>query len=56
MTLVVEGDLVGMLNLAVNQSHQFSEDDLNIALEITKPLAVSIRQSLIHENLLHHAD
>lgn len=54
--LRVEGDLVGTLNIAADQPDVFSDDDLTVAGEVARPLAVCIRQSQLHEQVRHHAD
>jgi diguanylate cyclase (GGDEF)-like protein/PAS domain S-box-containing protein len=53
--LIVQGELVGSLNLGASEVGQFTPDYVQIALELADPLAVAIHQAHLDEQLDHHA-
>ncbi len=53
--LIVQGELVGSLNLGADESGVFTSEYVQIAQELADPLAVAIHQAHLDEQLDHHA-
>jgi PAS domain S-box-containing protein len=53
--LIVQGELIGALNLWNDQSGAFTADYVDIAREVADQLAIGIQQARLHEQVQRHA-
>lgn len=51
MPLIAEGQLVGALNFGSDRPNAFGLDDLELAREMARPLAVALAQARLHEQV-----
>lgn len=54
--LLLQGQLIGALNLAANTLSAFKPEYVDIATEVADLIAVMIQQARLHEQVRHHAD
>jgi signal transduction histidine kinase len=47
--LIAQDELIGSLNLGQSESESFSDEQLEIAMEVADELAIAIRQARLHE-------
>jgi PAS domain S-box-containing protein len=55
LPLIVEGELLGTLNLGFDAPHQPADDELEIAREMADQLALGIRQARLYEQVQQHS-
>ncbi|RME46648.1 MAG: PAS domain S-box protein [Chloroflexi bacterium] len=53
--LMVQGELIGSLNLGANVPRAFTQEQIDIACEIAGPLAIAIHQARLREQIRRHA-
>ncbi|RME80037.1 MAG: PAS domain S-box protein [Caldilineae bacterium] len=56
VSLQVEDDLVGLLNMGRRAPGPFSQQEIDIALEVANELAIAIRQAQLREQVQRHAE
>ncbi len=54
--LIVQGELIGALNLSADTPGCFGEEQVEIAHELANHLAIVIRQARLHEQVRHDAE
>jgi PAS domain S-box-containing protein len=54
--LIADGNLIGTLNLGVEEPGSIAPEHVDIAREVADQLAVAIRQAGLREQVQHHAD
>ena len=53
--LVVQGELLGTLNIGADVTEAFTAEDMNIAWEIADSLAIAIQQARLYQQVQKHA-
>ncbi|MCL4300343.1 MAG: PAS domain-containing protein [Anaerolineae bacterium] len=53
--LVAKGQLIGSLNLGTDRADVFTSEHVDIAHEVADPLALTIQQARLHEQVQHYA-
>jgi GAF domain-containing protein len=56
LPLVCQGNIIGTLNLGANQPNTFTADHVRVIREMIGPLAISIQQAQLREQVQRYAE
>ena len=54
--LLSEGDVIGTLNVTHRGPHAFTDADVEVLMEVARPLAFAIEQARLHAEVMHRAE